>query len=103
MATYSELELRYVRPVARAILEDSTFRRWLLAGTRLGDAIVPACPVDREVQASLRSPTMKNEYWFNYWCALAASEQGSKQTFFSSWAAPTAGALPSTWKSSGRA
>jgi hypothetical protein len=68
MATYSELELRYVRPVARAILEESTFRRWLIAGTRLGDAIVPACPVDREVQASLRSPTMKNEYWFNYWC-----------------------------------
>ena len=49
-------------------MEDSTFRQWLLAGTRHGDAIVLACPVDKEVQASLRSPTMKNEYWFNYWC-----------------------------------
>jgi hypothetical protein len=53
MAAYSKLELRYVRPVARAILEDSTFRQWLLAGTRLGDAAMLAYPVDKDVQASL--------------------------------------------------
>jgi hypothetical protein len=48
--------------VARAILEDSTFRQWLLAATRHGDAIVLACPVAKDVQASLRS-SMRNDYW----------------------------------------
>jgi hypothetical protein len=68
MASYAVHELRYVRPVARAILQDDSFRQWLLAGTRHGDAIESARPVNKEVQASLRSQTIKNEYWFNYWC-----------------------------------
>jgi hypothetical protein len=73
MAAFAELELRYVRPVARAIQEDSAFRQWLLRGTkRHGDSVVSACPVDKDVQARLRSPAMKNEYWFNYWCGKDA-------------------------------
>ncbi len=34
MPAYSELELRYARPVAQALLESSDFRRWFLAGTK---------------------------------------------------------------------
>lgn len=68
MAAYSEKELRYARPVAHAIEQDSAFRQWLLAGTRHGDGILDARPVGDDVQRSLRSPTLKGPYWFNYWC-----------------------------------
>jgi hypothetical protein len=66
MATYSELELRYARPVAHAILESSAFRQWLLAGTKHENGALGARPVG-EIQGSLRTLT-KNPYWFNYWC-----------------------------------
>ena len=65
---YSELELRYARPVARAILESGDFRQWFLAGTKYEDGALEAQPVG-EIQARLRSPTIKNPYWFNYWCS----------------------------------
>src|SRR5580692_1190264 len=67
MAFYSERELRYARPVANAILESSAFRQWLLAGTKHENGALEARPVG-DIQASLRSPKMKNPYWFNYWC-----------------------------------
>jgi hypothetical protein len=68
---YSELELRYARPIANGVLENDAFRSWLLAGTKLGDGICQSLPVGR-VQAELRSQTMKNPYWFNYWCGKDA-------------------------------
>jgi hypothetical protein len=67
MVTYSELELRYARPVANAILENAAFRQWLLGGTKHENSVLEARPVG-QMQGSLRSPTMKNPYWFNYWC-----------------------------------
>lgn len=68
MAAYSEQELRYARPVALAIQESSAFRQWFLAGTRHGNSILEAYPVAEGIQRSLRSRTLKNPYWFNYWC-----------------------------------
>jgi hypothetical protein len=67
MSVYSELELRYARPVANALLESSEFRRWLLAGTKHENDASDARPTVEE-QRRLRSPKMKNPYWFNYWC-----------------------------------
>jgi hypothetical protein len=68
MVVYAELELRYIRPVAHAIIEDTAFRRWLLADTKRGNAFLSAPPVNPEVQAALRSQNLKNPYWFNYFC-----------------------------------
>ena len=68
MVSYSALELRYARPFAQAILESSGFRQWLLAGTKHECSALLARPIG-EIQGSLRSPAMKNPYWFNYWCA----------------------------------
>lgn len=68
MAAYSESELRYARPVAKAILENSAFRCWLLTGTKYENAASDVHPVEEDIQRRLRSPTMKNPYWFNYWC-----------------------------------
>lgn len=67
MAVYSELELRYARPVAEAMLENPAFRRWLLSETPYEYAYSDAVPLGEE-QASLRSRGLKNPYWFNYWC-----------------------------------
>lgn len=69
VAAYSEQELRYARPVARAIEEDSGFRRWLFAGTRHGNALLDARPIENGAQRRLRGPKLKNPYWFNYWCS----------------------------------
>jgi hypothetical protein len=63
MSRYSDLELRYARPVARAILDDTGFRDWVLKDTQH----VGATPIGA-IQGSLRSQSMKNAYWFNYWC-----------------------------------
>jgi hypothetical protein len=67
MAKYSESELRYARPVAQAILDSGAFRQWLLAGTKHENSARQARPVG-QIQGDLRSPRMKNPYWFNYWC-----------------------------------
>jgi hypothetical protein len=69
MAVYSELELRYARPVADAIIHSSGFREWLLAGTRFENDYLTAMPIE-EIQHNLRDPQskMKNPYWFNYYC-----------------------------------
>ena len=67
MSKYSELELRYARPVANGILQDREFRQWLLSGTRHGTTWLDAQPVGA-IQGTLRSPGIKNPYWFNYWC-----------------------------------
>lgn len=69
MANYSELELRYARPIAAAILESGDFRKWLLAGTK--HEASEARPVG-EIQGSLRNQPLKNPYWFNYWCGKDA-------------------------------
>ena len=66
MAVYSELELRYARPLAKAILESGAFRQWLQAGTKHATGALEACPVG-DIQGSLRT-LAKNPYWFNYWC-----------------------------------
>jgi len=67
MAAYSEKELKYARPIANAILESCEFRQWLLAGTTHELISKKAIPIGN-LQAKLRSPGMKNPYWFNYWC-----------------------------------
>ena len=67
MGAYSDLELKYARPIANAILSDGDFRSWFLSETRLGEKVKLAIPVG-EAQGRLRSPTIKNPYWFNYWC-----------------------------------
>lgn len=67
MINYSDRELKYARPVAGALLENSSFRRWLLTGTKFGPTILAARPVG-EIQGARRSPGLKNPYWFNYWC-----------------------------------
>lgn len=71
MASYSELELKYARPVANAILESGTFRQYLLAGTKYEQDAAKAVPVG-SAQGRLRSPNLKNPYWFNYWCGKDA-------------------------------
>jgi hypothetical protein len=53
--------------VAQAILDSGLFRQWLLAGTKHESSALEARPIG-EIQGSLRSSTMKNPYWFNYWC-----------------------------------
>jgi hypothetical protein len=65
MAPYSELELRYARPLANAILEDGAFRQWLFAGTKHEVGAREACPIGN-IQGSLRKITTDNPYWFNY-------------------------------------
>ena len=67
MAAYSELELRYARPVANAILESGPFRHWLLAGTKHERDALTARPIG-DIQGSVRSARLKNPYWFNYHC-----------------------------------
>ncbi|HWA89197.1 MAG TPA: hypothetical protein VG889_04135 [Rhizomicrobium sp.] len=66
MAGYSHLELKYARPIATAILGDADFRGWLLRSTRHGGPTYQ--PVDAQLARGLRSATMRNPYWFNYWC-----------------------------------
>lgn len=67
MASYSELELRYARPLAHTLLESDSFRQWFFAGTKHEKHAVDLRALG-EVQHGLRSRTMKNPYWFNYWC-----------------------------------
>ena len=64
---YSELELRYARPIAQALLSSASFRQWLFTGTDYADVAADAQPLGDE-QAGLRSRGLKNPYWFNYWC-----------------------------------
>jgi hypothetical protein len=73
MAPYSNQELRYARPVAEALLESGPFRQWLLAGTKHQNSALEARPVGEIVQGSIRSPNMKNPYWFNYFCHTKCS------------------------------
>lgn len=61
---YSENELPYAHAIANAVLSNEAFRSLLLEQTRF--AGIPYVPVPSEVQAMLRSKTMKNPYWFNY-------------------------------------
>lgn len=67
MAAYSELELRYARPIANALLHNCIFRQWLLTGTTQQNNALEARSLG-DLQRSLRSPSMKNPWWFNYWC-----------------------------------
>lgn len=64
---YSELELKYARPIANAILQDRSFRMWIFKGTAFQELAADAIPVG-DAQGKLRSPNLKNPYWFNYWC-----------------------------------
>lgn len=63
MVAYSEAELRYARPLASALIADPAFRAWFAKDPELADTTH-----DPIMQARLRSPGMKNPYWFNYWC-----------------------------------
>lgn len=63
MAAYSQLELKYARPLSEALIADPDFRTWFAGDPTLASAIH-----DPALQASRRSPTMKNPYGFNYWC-----------------------------------
>jgi len=67
MAKYSDLELRYARPVARALLDKRGFRSWFLSKTKYESPSLNPQPVGEE-QGRSRSPNLKNPYWFNYWC-----------------------------------
>ncbi len=67
MANYSELELRYARPVAERLIESGAFRSWFLAGTRFQGDYLNALTIG-DVQRGLRSPKMTNPFWFNYFC-----------------------------------
>lgn len=67
MAAYSESELRYARPLASSFLQDVAFRNWVLQGTPHHEDYHRAVPLG-EAQRILRSPTIRNPYWFNYWC-----------------------------------
>jgi hypothetical protein len=73
MSAYSSLELKYARPVASAILQDTNFRRWLLANTRYGESIIDVQPIVAGEQTKLRSKSLKNTYWFNYFCGKDSS------------------------------
>jgi hypothetical protein len=64
---YSESELKYARPLANAIIDDSDFRQWLLEKTEFEHVSGKLIPVGVE-QEKLRSKGLKNPYWFNYWC-----------------------------------
>jgi hypothetical protein len=66
VASYSERELRYARPVANAILNDPAFREWLLSGTH-HVSYKDGEPAG-DIQGTYRSKNLKNPYWFNYWC-----------------------------------
>jgi len=67
VAIYSEKEIRYVRPIAAAILGNPAFRSWILERTRFRSESLT--PIPAEAQARLRSKNLKNPYWFNYWCS----------------------------------
>jgi hypothetical protein len=67
MVAYSQLELNYARPLADGLINNEIFRKWFLAGTRYAYDYSFARPIGK-TQSSLRSPKMKNPYWFNYWC-----------------------------------
>jgi hypothetical protein len=67
MPDYSELELNYARPLADGLINSGFFRKWFLAGTRYAYDYSLAGPIGKS-QSRLRSPKMKNPYWFNYWC-----------------------------------
>ena len=67
MASYSASELRYARPLANALLVSGLFRQWFFSGTRHENDVLMARPLG-DLQLQLRSPGIKNPYWFNYWC-----------------------------------
>jgi hypothetical protein len=67
-ARYSELELKYARPIADALANRPDFLAWVLTGTR-HEALAEVARHDAPKQQTLRGqPKMKNPYWFNYWC-----------------------------------
>lgn len=61
---YSRNELPYAHAISNALVGNAAFRAFLLEETSF--AGVPCIPVPPEVQAKLRSKTLKNPYWFNY-------------------------------------
>lgn len=64
---YSELELKYARPLAAGLIADHDFREWLLSGTRY-ERLARTARHDSALQQRQRGNTMTNPYWFNYWC-----------------------------------
>ena len=67
MAPYAKLELPYARPLARALIESAPFREWFLKGTKYEHLALTAKPIGA-IQGSLRTPGIKNPWWFDYWC-----------------------------------
>lgn len=67
MAPYSDAELKYARPIANALIADGEFRRWFFRQTPYSnDARDANILVDEH--RNLRSPTIKNPFWFNCFC-----------------------------------
>ena len=63
MTAYARHELEYARPLAAGTICNGPFRAWLSGRDDLAEATH-----DPLLQSRLRSPGMKNPYWFNYWC-----------------------------------
>ena len=62
-SAYSSKELVLAKPLAEATITNAQFRCWLSGMPGLAEATH-----DPTLQSSLRSQSMKNPYWFNYWC-----------------------------------
>lgn len=67
-SNYSDLELRYARPLASGLIANDAFREWAFVGTR-HERLAFGARHDGAGQRARRGlPNMKNPYWFNYWC-----------------------------------
>lgn len=68
MAKYSSKEFLYARPLAYALLTDTSFRQWFFAGTKFADRVLTSLLHTAE-QAKLRTTADSRKwFWFNYWC-----------------------------------
>lgn len=67
MASYSASELKYARPIANALIERADFRRWFMRGTPYEVGASEATVLVQQ-HRSLRSPNIKNPFWFNCFC-----------------------------------
>lgn len=63
MPAYARHELKYARPLAAGTIYNGPFRAWLSGRDDLAEATH-----DPLLQSRLRTPNMKNPYWYNYWC-----------------------------------
>lgn len=67
MAPYSASELKYARPIANALIDCGDFRQWFMRGTPYEAGAFEARALVEE-HRGLRSPKIKNPFWFNCFC-----------------------------------